>query len=209
MGVGVSPCTVCGLCCTHNRLPFHRLLKTPERPVFSRVERMLTVLGPWCSRAGVRGVKCRQLSARWGLGVVLQQDPGPEGPTTTGGGCRNGDSRPVAHGAGGPQRPGGADQAGVRSGSALLFEVRLDDAHRLNRTPPDRGDREDPASLRTVGRALGSCPDVDTRRGGGLRPESRPNGGSGGAARAAGPPLDGQLHPRRPVHPPIPSAVTL
>ena len=122
-----------------------------------------------------------------GLGVVLQQDPGPEGPTTTGGGCRNGDSRPVAHGAGGPQRPGRADQAGVRSGFALLFEVRLDDAHRLNRTPPDRGDREDSASLRTVGRALGSCPDVDTRRGGGLRPESRPNGGERWRRACGGP----------------------
>jgi len=57
---------------------FSRLLKTPERPVVSRVERMLTVLGPWCSGRSPRR-KVSAVVARWGLGVVLQQDPGPEG----------------------------------------------------------------------------------------------------------------------------------
>ena len=87
-----------------------------------------------------------------GLGVVLQQDSGPAGPTTTVGGCRNGDSRPLAHGAGGPQRLGGAYQTGLRSGSALLSEVRYrEEDHRVHRAAPDGAHRKDTPALRALG----------------------------------------------------------
>ena len=71
--------------------------------------------------------------------MVLKQDPGPEGPTTTGGGCRNGDSRPFPLGAGGSQRPDlsacGHAQAGGRQVEKILRHCGLWDENPV-RGPP-------------------------------------------------------------------------
>jgi hypothetical protein len=77
------------------------------------------------------------------------------------------------HGARGPPGMGGADQTGLRSGSALLSQGRVGDEDRVHRAPPDRGDREDSAPLRAVGRALSSCPALGADPGYGLRLNSR------------------------------------
>jgi hypothetical protein len=131
------------------------------------------------------------------LRVVLEQDAGPAGATTTGGGGgRNRDPRPLAHGAGGPQRLGRAHQAGVRGGSALLSSMRgRAQNHRLYRAATDRGDREDPPALRAVG---GGCRPGPTAAGGsgrGLNRKPRRKRGTAPSAAVSGP-LSALVRPR-------------
>jgi hypothetical protein len=77
-------------------------------------------------------------------------------------------------GAGGPQRLGGAHQTGLPSGSAWLSSLRgRAQNHRLHRAATDRGDREDPPPLWTVGGALSSCPALGQGLGCRLRLRSR------------------------------------
>ena len=101
----------------------------------------------------------------------------------------------------GHAQAGGTDQAGVRSGP--IFCPKCGTRMRIVACTclPRRG-----AGRR---QALGSCAAVHARRGGGPRPELRPNGGSAGAVRAASPPLESELRPRWPARPPFAAAVAL
>ncbi len=125
-----------------------------------RVRRMLTVLGSRCSRAGLRGVRCRQLSARSGARRGAQTRPGARGPNDNRRRLPQRGFPPV------PPRRGRLAKAGPVC-------VRT-------RTGRRQAGREDSAPLRTVpacrdgcgagrGRALSSRPALGEGPGYGLR----------------------------------------